>query len=147
VDQEVRGKIAERPNQAQQALARFQKRAGFLEAANCAALAGFFTNADPANLLKEGVEVWERFLREAKVEIVSAADVSGSELLRLYFAKEAPFSATKKDEFPDAITVLALEQWCRTRSATKLWSSSRRWFSRIAPQHRNMVNCSSRWVE
>lgn len=68
-------------------------------------------NADPGALASEE---WEAYAGNVGAEIVEAdglADVG--ELVRRYFAGQAPFSASagKKAEFPDAIALLTLEAW------------------------------------
>jgi hypothetical protein len=48
--------------------------------------------------------------------------ISVSELLKKYFANEAPFSETgkKKNEFPDAIILMAVEEWAEKEGKTVL---------------------------
>src|SRR5262249_33691704 len=62
--------------------------------------------------------------------IIPFETVTVSKLLDLYFAPAPPFSASgkKKSEFPDAIALLSLETWARTKgkrilavSADKDW--------------------------
>ena len=49
----------------------------------------------------------------AKAEILPASAVSAAVIFDKYFHKQAPFGpAKKKEEFPDAFVLTALEQWC-----------------------------------
>lgn len=66
---------------------------------------------DIAQLLPLGLKVWEEFLCGDRVEMLSVEHVGARQLLDLYFEQLPPFSENKKSEFPDAISLLALEQW------------------------------------
>jgi hypothetical protein len=52
----------------------------------------------------------EQFLADANVEVISVDDVSPNVIFDRYFKGIAPFSVKKKDEFPDAFSLVALEQ-------------------------------------
>jgi hypothetical protein len=60
-------------------------------------------------------EVWlEEYYESIGAEILYTGKYTDlSELLNMYFSNEAPFAAdgNKKNEFPDAIALLALEKW------------------------------------
>lgn len=108
---EVRRKMGEQLNGAFQALGRFQKDAGMLEATPSEDLRPLFKRIEQPALLKLGTEAWEKFLSDTKVEVATASNVQATDLLQMYFARKPPFSAAKKAEFPDAISLLSLEQW------------------------------------
>lgn len=58
-----------------------------------------------------------KFLKDTKsVNVPVNADIST--LLGDYFARRPPFSAKKKSEFPDAITIASLLAWCAKGRAT-----------------------------
>ena len=49
----------------------------------------------------------------ANAEVISATSISAATIFDKYFLKRAPFGpAKKKEEFPDAFILTALEQWC-----------------------------------
>ena len=59
-------------------------------------------------------EQLKRFIDATRAHIVAADKAPMKEILRAYFGKRAPFSSRgKKDEFPDAISLLALEAWAK----------------------------------
>jgi hypothetical protein len=133
---EVRRHISETLNNAAIALARFQGHAGVVQTSAAEEIGPLFKPVDHARLLALGQAVWDGFVKDAKVEVVSAATVHGANLLDLYFARQPPFSDKKKSEFPDAISLLSLEQWCRSKNSPlylvgndpdiKAWCESRR---------------------
>ncbi|KPV41281.1 PIN domain-containing protein [Alicyclobacillus ferrooxydans] len=53
---------------------------------------------------------FHEFLSTGAVETVNIDVVKPSDVFERYFIGEAPFSARKKDEFPDAFSLLAIEQ-------------------------------------
>ena len=63
----------------------------------------------------------ERFLKKTGAEIIVTEDfVSLAEVTERYFKAQPPFSSVgkKKNEFPDAISLLALEKWAREKGET-----------------------------
>lgn len=50
-----------------------------------------------------------QFLEDGCVQIISVDEVSPSQIIKMYFDGNAPFSVKKKDEFPDAFSLVALE--------------------------------------
>jgi len=76
---------------------------------------------DAKNLIVDSAEVdglaksrLDAFLELTKALVIDCDDyISVGELLKKYFANEAPFSESgkKKNEFPDAIILMAVEEW------------------------------------
>lgn len=60
---------------------------------------------DKAALLR-----WENFLKDSGAVVLGPDEICNTELLSLYFEIKPPFSAKKKEEFPDAISMLSLKQ-------------------------------------
>lgn len=54
---------------------------------------------------------FEQFLLDASAEVISIDDVSASFIFNMYFNGIPPFSIKKRDEFPDAFSLVALENW------------------------------------
>jgi hypothetical protein len=52
------------------------------------------------------------FMKDSKAEIIPLNEVSVGQLVENYFNRYPPFSEGKKDEFPDAINLFAIESWC-----------------------------------
>lgn len=62
----------------------------------------------------EGVALnsWKKYIEDCKAKIVSSEGVDASDLLKRYFSASAPFGpGRKKDEFPDAISMLSIQHW------------------------------------
>lgn len=78
-------------------------------------------NATPERVLEIdaaaiGEELFQRFhsfiARECRAEMHDAlSTVSGEEIFRSYFARQAPFDREESKEFPDAFAVAALSKW------------------------------------
>lgn len=59
------------------------------------------------------VEKFNLFIEEANICVLSIDQISPSEVFKLYFNGQSPFSSKKKDEFPDAFSLLSLEHYFR----------------------------------
>jgi hypothetical protein len=59
------------------------------------------------------LEQFNQFSHEADINIIDTNEVSPEDVFSKYFKQIAPFSrGKKKEEFPDAFTIAALEKWC-----------------------------------
>lgn len=66
---------------------------------------------------RDAHSAWEEFLHASRAELVDIEGISISHLLDLYFNNHPPFhDKKKKSEFPDAIFLLALEQYAKARN-------------------------------
>lgn len=59
---------------------------------------------------------FNQFLVDASVEVISIDDVSPSLIFDMYFKGIPPFSTKKKNEFPDAFSIVALENQFRQKN-------------------------------
>jgi hypothetical protein len=110
---EIRKKVADQIKEATEGLTRFRREAAIVRAYVPEKLAPLFEPVDETTLIQSGFEAWSAFLTEANVEILKASSVETTDLLEMYFSAQPPFgSSAKKSEFPDAISALALEDWC-----------------------------------
>ncbi|MFS0824800.1 PIN domain-containing protein [Bacillus sp. 1P02SD] len=57
------------------------------------------------------IKQFKQFLVDASVEVISVDDVSPAFIFKMYFKGSPPFSKKKRDEFPDAFSLVALENW------------------------------------
>jgi len=121
VDGEVRQRIRRTVANACVALERFHNHAGVLQSNSSEECRSLFKQIEESQWIEFGIAVWENFLRDAKVEIVSASSVHTPDLLNLYFARRPPFSDKKKSEFPDAISVLSLYQWREDKEEQQIY--------------------------
>ncbi|MDR9852043.1 PIN domain-containing protein [Paenibacillus sp. VCA1] len=108
---EVRNKIDEKSKEAKSALDTLRKKGMVLRHVshyNSVFNIEFSNSINPVLLNN-----FEEFLQYSRVTIVSVDTVLMSKLLHSYFQGTAPFSSTKKSEFPDAINLMALDNWCK----------------------------------
>lgn len=83
----------------------------------------------------------QAFVTATGAEIIPAEKVAIKEVLSAYFSKKAPFSTQgKKDEFPDAISLLALEAWAKEHGKTVLAVSADNDWNAFAAQS-DCVDC------
>jgi predicted nucleic acid-binding protein len=62
------------------------------------------------SIYKDLIKQFNQFLHDGDFEIISINDVSPSDIFAMYFDGVPPFSVKKKDEFPDAFSLVALEK-------------------------------------
>ncbi|EJR12428.1 PIN domain-containing protein [Bacillus cereus] len=63
------------------------------------------------NIYEELIRQFNQFLNDANVGVISVDDVSPAYIFEMYFNGIPPFSRKKRDEFPDAFSLVALETW------------------------------------
>lgn len=72
------------------------------------------TQAALASPAEHAAEQLKQFVSDTGAEIIPAERATMKDILSNYFGKKPPFSTKgKKDEFPDAISLLALESWAQ----------------------------------
>ena len=66
------------------------------------------------NFCEETIQMeLKSFIKNGKVNIIPYENAKLTEIMNKYFNQEKPFdSGDKKNEFPDAIVLSALEEWC-----------------------------------
>ncbi|WP_417898460.1 PIN domain-containing protein [Bacillus haimaensis] len=62
-------------------------------------------------IFNELINQTNQFLKDASVEVISVNDVSPAFIFDMYFKGIPPFSKKKREEFPDAFSLVALENW------------------------------------
>jgi hypothetical protein len=78
----------------------------------------FYNDLRPSSLkVTEGLEKLKSKLeiniKLAKIKIIQSDKVNADEIFRLYYSSKPPFSEGKKKyEFPDAIIIKTLDDWC-----------------------------------
>jgi PIN domain-containing protein len=69
-------------------------------------------------MVKELEEQFESFKEEASISTIATDSVSIPDIFSKYFAAKPPFKeGKKKNEFPDAFVITALEDWCNDNAA------------------------------
>ncbi|MCE5168355.1 PIN domain-containing protein [Paenibacillus profundus] len=111
---EVKNKIDDRTKETKSALESLRKKGMILR--NIKQYDVVF-NHETSNLISSLVKKqFDDFIDNSKVVIVPVQTVSVDKLLEGYFQMTPPFSNVKKTEFPDAINLLALDNWCNSNS-------------------------------
>lgn len=111
---EVNNNIDDRTKEARSALESLRKKGMILR--NIKQYGVVFNN-ETSNLVSSVVKKqFNDFIDNSKALIIPLQAVSVDKLLEGYFQVVPPFSNGKKSEFPDAINLLALDNWCTTNS-------------------------------
>lgn len=97
-----------------QAATKLQKDARILRNITTPPYTGLFEKTDADSAVTELKRQLNAFLAGASVETISTSDVSVKTIFDKYFNRQPPFGdGKKKDEFPDAFVLEALEDWCK----------------------------------
>lgn len=68
-------------------------------------------------LIEEFNELLEKKLKQAKVQVIPYSEINLEQILNDYEVGNPPFnSSDKKSEFPDAIAIRLIENWCKKKS-------------------------------
>ena len=118
---EVIAQLKEQLADAGKSLGQFHKLIGPLEGNLPEKYQGLLAKPSEGEFIELGVKAWETYRSNAKSILAPASDVNSSELLGLYFGAKPPFGrGRKKNEFPDAISVLSLATWL-TKNKTNIY--------------------------
>lgn len=111
--EEVKALIREDVAKAVHAQQSFEQKAYILRNCRSARNRDRLKTLDSKNVEKELLRQFERFLKGAKVVVLSTGRVKIKEVFNRYFAMKAPFGpGAKKHEFPDAFASAAVRDWC-----------------------------------
>ncbi|WP_405633136.1 PIN domain-containing protein [Pseudoalteromonas sp. Ld20] len=113
VVKEVETKIREKTKNARLALNKFIKESDLISVKISDAISFINEVLNEDVLDSHGKRVWTDYVSTSRASVLSSSVVDTSVLLSKYFDESPPFSAKKKDEFPDAISFLSLESWAK----------------------------------
>lgn len=114
---EVEANIKKAVHSSVQALAKFRADARILRNFSNPPYDKLFSNFDDDAAEGALVKQFREFLTAAKAEVIVPPALTLETALARYFDMKPPFGkGKKKDEFPDAFTLLALESWCVEKS-------------------------------
>jgi hypothetical protein len=78
-----------------------------------------FSKTKPEDLATILKKQFHDFLEATHTTIIPTGSIDGAKLVAAYFGSIAPFgSGRKKEQFPDAIAVAVLRQWCEENDCT-----------------------------
>ncbi|MDM0013444.1 PIN domain-containing protein [Variovorax sp. J22P168] len=108
--QEVKNKIHDAIKEGLGRVMDFRRKAKMLETSTNPVIAGFFAAYDQASVQSHAQDVFQEFIDDSNATVLDLSKVDANEVFRRYFQHEAPFQeGKKKDEFPDAFSMLAIE--------------------------------------
>ena len=109
---EVKSQLAELLDEAHKAMT---KHSGIIE--QLGASGALDRLRDSKTALSTLEQAFDNFLQRTNaVTVPLVADIK--EVLADYFGRRAPFSTKKKAEFPDAISIATIRQWCKQHGST-----------------------------
>jgi hypothetical protein len=116
---EIKAQLQSEVHTSIQAASQFRKQARIFRNLTGSPYKEFFAELDPAHALAELTHQLEDFIAHSKVTVIPVNGIPVDEVFALYFNRKAPFGdSKKKNEFPDAFTLLALERWCQENNMT-----------------------------
>ena len=112
-ENEVKNNIRLEVVKAQAALKKFRNEAKILWNVNSFNFKTLFKNKNLNTYESEITNQFDIFLKDCSVKYIDIIKANSEEVFKKYFEKKPPFKlGKKKDEFPDAFIIDALESWC-----------------------------------
>jgi hypothetical protein len=109
VVREVKRKIGEHIGDAINGVNSFRRKAKILTNSNDEVIKNLFVPFDQKEIERHAIQVFEDFLEGSNTTVVDLSKVDGNEIVEMYFEQTPPFQGgKKKNEFPDAFTLLAV---------------------------------------
>jgi hypothetical protein len=112
VKNEVASKITEKLAVVEKSKSEIEKAVSIIEGSIPTEIDEAIAKLDTQSLTELAISGWEKYISDSNISVIDPNDICNSELLSLYFDGAFPFSeGKKKDEFPDAISLLSLKAW------------------------------------
>lgn len=110
---EISARIEKNVRKDLEAHEKFTKSARVIHKSKDEKVAALFEDLEADAISRELIGVMDSFLDKYAIETLAATDGDAKLVFEKYFAGEPPFgeAADKKNEFPDAFVIQALEQW------------------------------------
>lgn len=110
VVREVNGKILDHIQEALNSVNSFRRKAKILMHSSNIVINGLFAELNQKEIDDQGLQVFSDFLEDSNTKILNLSQINSDEIVEMYFERKAPFQdGKKKNEFPDAFTMLALK--------------------------------------
>jgi len=110
---EVESKIKEKIKNSRNSLTKFLKESEIISEKISNAISVINEELTEEVLESHGLSLWQHYINTSRATVISSKNIDASILLSKYFNEAPPFSAKKKNEFPDAISLLSLESWAK----------------------------------
>lgn len=112
VEREVKSKIEDSIKDALQAVQTIQRKAKILKSIEDGPLQNFFVPVEVDGVYESAKKAFDEFLDTCNAEFAPVSAINIEKILNDYFDKKAPFGdGKKKNEFPDAISLHAIENY------------------------------------
>ncbi|MDO6611624.1 PIN domain-containing protein [Shewanella sp. 1_MG-2023] len=112
VQNEVTSKITEKLALIEKSKSEIEKAISIIEGYIPKEIDEAIAALDTQSLTELAIARWDKYISDSNISVIDPNDICNSELLSLYFDGSFPFSeGKKKDEFPDAISLLSLKVW------------------------------------
>lgn len=112
VEREVKSKIDDAIKDALQAVQTIQRKARILKSIEDGPLQNFFVPVEIDGVYESAKNAFDEFLGACNAEFAPVSDIDIEKILSNYFEKKPPFGdGKKKNEFPDAISLDAIEKY------------------------------------
>ncbi|MEQ2893863.1 PIN domain-containing protein [Escherichia coli] len=110
VAREVKGKISDSIQESIKSVTNFRRKAKILTSSNKPEIQSLFVALDAEEIEQHAIELYDDFLSDSDSTILELESVSVDKIMNMYFNCLPPFQeGKKKHEFPDAFTLLAIE--------------------------------------
>lgn len=118
VEREVHSKIDDSIKEALQAVQIIQRKARILQSIEGGPLNGFFSSLETDGVYESAKKAFNDFLDDCNAEFAPLSEVDIEVILNDYFDRKPPFGeGKKKAEFPDAISLAAVEEYIQDEGA------------------------------
>ena len=116
VVREVRRHIEQSVREASDSLRKFQRKARILSESKSFSDSPLFEPFNEDELKEEALKAFDSFLEETGTKVLDLSNVDAEQVFDSYINESPPFGpGKKKDEFPDAFTLAALESEAEAR--------------------------------
>lgn len=113
---EVKANIHDRVESAHRAVQKCKKEAMVLRHVPGDTYKGLFIDFDVKAVEESLIQQFEKFISEARANIISVGGASVDQVFNQYFSSSPPFGiGKKKNEFPDAFALAAMREWCAAK--------------------------------
>lgn len=141
---EVKSKIHDRVEAAHRAVQKCRKEAMVLRHLPNDTFKGLFTDFETGTVEESLIKRFDGFISETRATTVPVSGISVDHVFELYFSCSPPFGiGKKKNEFPDAFALSALNEWCITKGEKIYVISTDGDMARACEEHNALISLDS----
>lgn len=141
---EVKAKIQDRVQDAHRAVQKCKQEAMVLRHFPNDTFRGLFTDVDVKTVAETLIKQFENFISNTRATTIPVNGTSVDQVFERYFSSLPPFGAgKKKNEFPDAFALSALNEWCTTKSEKIYVISTDGDMARACEGHKALISLNS----